>query len=75
MLELNATDYSLLSWVQQAGISAHSLSIRFIQGSLMVNCKTFEEAVSLWEKRSVLHLPGMELCFRVNGTVFVGAAL
>jgi hypothetical protein len=75
MLELNAADYSLLAWVQQAGVSAHALSIRFHSGSLIVNCQTLEEAVQLWEGRSCLQMPDRELCFRVNGTLYVGATL
>lgn len=75
MLEITAADYSLLSWVQQADVPAHSLSIRFNQRSLVVHCQTLEEAGQLWDKRSILQMPGMELCFRVNGTFYVGAAL
>lgn len=75
MFELNTADYSLLSWVYQAGISAHSLSIRFHPGSLVVNCKTVEQAMQLWEQRSRLQMPGKELCFRVNGTFYVGATM
>jgi hypothetical protein len=75
MFELNATDYSLLTWVQQAAISAHSLSIRFHQSCLVVRCQTLEQAMKLWETRAILHMPGQELCFRVNNTFYVGAAL
>ncbi|HEY9623125.1 MAG TPA: hypothetical protein V6C78_22405 [Crinalium sp.] len=75
MFELDASDYSLLSWVYQSGVSVHSLSIRFHQGSLIVNCQTLEEAVKLWETRSRLHMPGRELCFQVNGTFYVGATI
>lgn len=75
MFELNATDYSLLAWVQQSAISGHDLSIRFLQGSLIVQCQTLEQAVKLWEQRSILQLSGQELCFRVDGTVYVGASL
>lgn len=75
MFELNATDYSLLVWVEQSAISAHDLSIRFLQGSLIVQCQTLEQAVKLWEKRSLLHLSDRELCFRVEDVVYVGAVL
>lgn len=75
MTELNTADYSLLSWVYQTGISAHSLSIRFHQGSLMVQCQTLEQAMMLWETRSKLQMPGTELCFHVNDTFYVGATL
>lgn len=73
MVELNTADYSLLSWLQQAAVPAHSLSIRFLQGCLMVQCHSLEDAMKLWEKRSVLQMPNQELCFRVNDTVYVGA--
>ncbi|HIK14070.1 MAG TPA: hypothetical protein IGS53_02025 [Leptolyngbyaceae cyanobacterium M33_DOE_097] len=75
MSELNATDFSLLSWVQQAGVSAHAFSVRFCPGSLVVNCYTLEDAVKLWESRSLLQISGMELCFQVNGTFYVGAVV
>lgn len=75
MLELTAADYSLLSWIQQAEVSAHSLSIRFHQNTLVVQCQTIEAAVKLWEARSTLQMPGTELCFRVNGTFYVGAKI
>lgn len=75
MTELNAADYSLLSWVQRAAIPAHALSIRFHQDTLIINCQTLEEAVKLWETRSILQLPGYELCFRVNDVFYVGATL
>jgi len=75
MSELNATDFSLLSWVQHAGISAHVLSVRFCLGSLVVNCRTLEDAVKLWESRSLLQISGMELCFQVNGTVYASAVV
>jgi hypothetical protein len=75
MVELNAADYSLLAWVHQAGVPADSLSIRFQQDNLIVNCETIEEAMKLWEMRSLLQMPGTELCFRVNGTLYVGATM
>jgi len=75
MFELNATDLSLLSWVQQASVSAHDLSVRFCPGSLVVNCCTLEDAVKLWEVRSLLRISSMELCFQVNGTFYVGAVV
>lgn len=75
MFELNATDYSLLAWVQQSAISVHNLSIRFLPGSLIVQCQTLEQAVKLWEQRSILQLSGQELCFQVDGTVYVEASL
>lgn len=75
MLELNATDYSLLTWVQQAAIPAHALSIRFHPGCLVVHCQTLEQAIRLWETRSTLQIAGLELCFHVNDTLYVGASL
>lgn len=75
MFELNAADYSLLAWVYHANIPAHSLSLRFHAGSLMVHCQTIEAAMKLWETRSNLQMPGRELCFKVNGTFYVGATL
>ena len=73
--ELTAADFSLLSWVYQSGISAHSLSIQFHQDSLVAHCQTLEEAMKLWEKRSILQMPGKELCFQVDGKVYVGSAM
>ncbi|MBL1177375.1 hypothetical protein [Pantanalinema sp. GBBB05] len=75
MLELNAADYSLLSWVQQAGVSAHSLSVRFQHDSLIVHCQTLEVAMRLWELRSCLQMPGKDLCFQVNGVFYIGATI
>lgn len=75
MFELNATDKSLLSWVHQVGVPVESLSLQFNQGNLIVQCQSIEDATRLWEQRSLLHLPGKELCFRVNGTFYVGATL
>ncbi|MGI0489387.1 hypothetical protein ACN4EK_28565 [Pantanalinema rosaneae CENA516] len=75
MLELTAADYSLLSWVYQSGVSPHSLSLRFQHDSLIVQCQTIEEAMKLWEQRSLLQMPGKELCFRVNGTFYIGATI
>ncbi|HEY9658922.1 MAG TPA: hypothetical protein V6C65_10755 [Allocoleopsis sp.] len=75
MLDLTPADYSLLSWVYQAGVSAQSLSIRFHHHTLVVQCQTTQEAVKLWERRSILQMPGTELCFRVKDTFYVGAAI
>ncbi len=75
MVELNSADYSLLSWVQQSEIPAHALSIRFLQGSLIVQCETLEQAAKLWETQSILQMPERELCFRVNDTLYVGALM
>lgn len=75
MLELTPADYSLLAWIQQAGVSAHSLLLRFQHDSLIVHCQTLEVAVKLWEQRSCLQMPGKELCFRVNGIFYIGATI
>ncbi|MBD2183564.1 hypothetical protein H6S82_30585 [Planktothrix sp. FACHB-1355] len=75
MFDLTAADYSLLSWIQQSGIPAHSLSLRFHPGCLMVQCQTIEDATKLWERRSILQLSGIELCFRVNGVFYLATAI
>ena len=75
MFDLTAADYSLLSWVQQSGVAAHALSLRFHPGCLMVQCQTLEDATKLWERRSILQLSGIELCFRVNGVFYMAAAI
>lgn len=75
MFELNAADYSLLSWIQQAGVPVHSLSVRFHPGCLMVHCQTLEQAMRLWEKRSNLQIGQKDLCFRVDDQVYVGATM
>jgi hypothetical protein len=72
-LELNAADYSLISWIQRAEIPIHSLSIQFHPHCLMVQCQTLEAAIKLWETRSSLHIPQKEVCFCVNGTFYIGA--
>jgi len=75
MFDLTPADYSLLSWIQQSGVTAHSLSIRFHLGSLIVQCQTLEDATKLWELRSILQLSGIELCFRVNGVFYLATAI
>jgi len=75
MSELTSADYSLLAWLQQSGVSAQALSIHFQRGGLMVQCQTLEDATKLWETRSTLQMPGMEVCFRVNGVFYVAAAI
>ena len=75
MFDLTAADYSLLSWIQQSGVAAHSLSLRFHQGCLMVQCQTLEDATKLWELRSILQLESTELCFRVNGIFYLATAI
>lgn len=75
MLELNAIDYSLLTWVQQAAVPAHALSIRFHPGCLVVHCQTLEQAIQLWETRATLQMSGQELCFHVDDTLYVGSAM
>lgn len=75
MFDLTAADYSLLSWIQQSGIAAHSLSLRFHLGSLIVQCQTLEDATKLWELRSILQLGSIELCFQVNGVFYMATAI
>lgn len=75
MSELTSADTSLLSWVHQSGVSAHTLSVRFHPGSLVVQCQSLDDAAMLWETRSRLQMPGRELCFRVNGVFYVGAMM
>lgn len=75
MFNLTAADYSLLSWVQQSGIAADSLSICFHPGCLMVQCQTLLDATKLWELRSILQLSDIELCFRVNGVFYMATTI
>ncbi|MFB2937573.1 hypothetical protein ACE1B6_20180 [Aerosakkonemataceae cyanobacterium BLCC-F154] len=75
MFDLTAADYSLLSWIQQSGVAAHSLSIGFRPGCLMVQCQTLEDATKLWELRSILQQTDIELCFRVNGVFYMATAI
>jgi hypothetical protein len=75
MFDLTAADYSLLSWIHQSGVAAHSLSICFHPGCLMVQCQTLEDATKLWELRSILQRTDIELCFRVNGVFYMATAI
>lgn len=75
MVELTPADYSLLSWVQQSGVSAHAIALRFHHDTLIANCQAIEDAMKLWDKRDILQMPGKELCFRVNDTFYIGATM
>ncbi len=75
MFELTPADRSLLSWIHQVGVRASNLSVKFLHGNLIVQCQSVEDAAQLWEKRSILEMPGKELCFQVNGNFYVGATL
>jgi len=75
MVELTPADHSLLSWVSQTGISAHSLAFSFYHHNLIVHCQSVEDATKLWETRTILQMPGQELCFRVDDTFYISATL